>query len=69
MTWVTATLRLPNDDVDLSFPYNCMNMLPLMLQAPSDSHPSTALMVEEDLSSAYSSLHQTPSTVPTDDPY
>ena len=50
ITWNEAKLCLPNDDLSLSFPFNHINNLPIMLQAPSDLDPSSALVIEEDLS-------------------
>jgi hypothetical protein len=50
LNWEETTLTLPNSSKKLSFPYDQYNALPLMILGPGDSHPSEALLIEEDIS-------------------
>ena len=44
-----CVLRVPHSSQNLSFPYQPLSQLPLMLQAPSEAEPQTAMMIEDDL--------------------
>ena len=57
LTHSECKLQLPKSPVELSFPYNRTNSLPLMIRAPADRQASTALVIEEDLTTPLSQLY------------
>ena len=61
LTPTECVLRLPQTNTDLSFPYQPMSQLPLMLQAPTDSNPQSAMMLEPNLLEVFDHSSSLPS--------